>query len=74
MKHVPGPGEYSRNKLDDRPSTSHSIYLGNSTFGKEKREIKCYQKDYESLLANKLGPGPAGYDVKKSSKYLFSRT
>ena len=34
----------------------------------------AYEKDYESLLSNKLGPGPAGYDVGASSKYLFSRT
>jgi hypothetical protein len=63
MKHVPGPGEYNYSFLVERPSTTQGNFSMKETFPKEKREIKCYEKDYESLLGNKLGPGPAGYDV-----------
>jgi hypothetical protein len=48
--------------------------LQRPTFGKEKREIKCYEREYESLLGNKLGPGPGGFDIQPSTKYLYSRT
>lgn len=74
MKNVPGPGHY--NTLDRSLSYS-STYLwpGTTTFPKDKRgEIKVYEKEYEREYANKLGPGPGGYDPISSVHYLLNKS